>query len=206
MPRPNRIQYDGAWYHVVNRGASKRPIYHDVHDRRMFLACLAAAADRHKAEVHAYCLMGNHYHLLIRTPKGNLDRVMHQMALNYSRYFNDRYGKDGRLCKDRYYPILIESDRYLLAVSRYIHRNPLAFKVESLADYFWSSYPAYLGLRPAQDWLHTEFTLGMCGGARAYEVLVESVLPSEVDLAYAESDPPTILGSEDFKRSVRVRS
>ncbi len=205
MPRPLRIQYPGAWYHVVNRGASRSTIFHDVNDRVVFLSCLVMAARRCNVEIHAYCLMGNHYHLLVRTPDGNLDRMMHLVGLHYSRYFNDKYDKDGRLCKDRYYPILIDSDEYLLAVSRYIHRNPIALGVDQLASYVWSSYAAYLGLRRKQEWLHTDFTLEMCGGVVAYERLVESLLPSEVDNWYGGARLPSIVGSADFKKDARRR-
>lgn len=206
VPRPLRIQYPGAWYHVVNRGASKRSIFLDTNDRVVFLELLAMASQRCEAEVHAYCLMGNHCHLLVQTPRGNLSQMMHLVGLHYSRYFNDKYRKDGRLCKDRYYPILIDSDRYLLAVSRYIHRNPTAFGVESLAGYFWSSYAAYLGLRRPQDWLHTEFTLDVSGGLVEYERLVESVLPSEVDRWYEAERLPLVVGSPDFRRTAVLRA
>ena len=189
----------------MNRGACHQDIFRDIHDRQDFLVCLESAANRANVEIHAYCLMGNHFHLLVRTPDANLDQMMHLLALNYVRRFNDRYDLDGRLCTDRYLPILIDSDQYLLAVSRYIHRNPLIFGVESLGDYFWSSYAAYLGNRRPQDWLHLEETLELSGGARAYESIVESPLPSEVDRLYAENRMPRILGSDEFQRSVSAR-
>ena len=206
MPRPLRIQYPGAWYHVMNRGASRQNIFRDVHDRRDFLVCLASAASRTAVEVHAYVLMGNHYHLLLRTPHGNLDTMMHLLGRNYARYFNDRYDRDGRLCTDRYFPILVDSDRYLLAVSRYIHRNPTAFGITSLGDYFWSSYAAYLGNRRPQEWLHTDFTLTLAGGLRAYESVVESPLPTEIDLVYSSGKPPHVLGPEQFRQAAIAKA
>jgi putative transposase len=206
VARPLRIQFDGAWYHVMNRGACRRNIFRDTSDRLVFLHLLAEISDRTSVEIHAYCLMGNHFHLLVRTPKANIAEFMRLLSSKYARYFNDKYGRDGGVCRGRYKGILIDSERYLLAVSRYIHRNPLIFGPDSLVDYVWSSYPAFLDVRPPQEWLTLDETLRLGGGSRLYEALVESPLPSEVDEIYRRSQLPSILGSREFKDRARAES
>jgi len=206
VPRPNRIQYPGAWYHVMNRGASRTDVFRSTYDRQVFLSLVESATRRTGAEVHAYCLMGNHYHLLIRTPNPTLDQTMHLLAGPYARHFNDSYDRDGRLCRDRYHALLIDSENYLLAVSRYIHRNPAAFGIVRLADYTWSSYPAYLGIRPPQDWLELDETLAMAGGRFQLEALVESSLPTETDKFYERTRRPAVLGSKTFAAEARQAS
>ena len=205
MARPLRIQYPGAWYHVMNRGACRADVFRDRNDRLVFLSLLAEVCRKTGATVHAYCLMGNHFHLLIQTPNANLDEVMRLLSGEYARKFNDKYGKDGGLCRGRYRAILVDSERYLLNVSRYIHRNPAIFQLPDLSDYRWSSYPAYLGLRPAEDWLDLSETLKLVGGRSKYEALVESPLPSEIDHIYERAHLPSILGSSEFKQAARAK-
>lgn len=203
MPRPPRIQYPGAWYHVMNRGASRSDIFRQTTDRLVFLELLDLACSRTRAEVHAYCLMTNHFHLVMRTPDPNLDEMMKSLCEGYSRYFNDKYDRDGRLCRDRYRAILVESERYLLAVSRYVHRNPLAFWKRPLESYPWSSYGAYLGQRRSPYWLETDETLQLAGGRDRYRALVTSPLQSEVDkLHQGGSRLPSVLGAADFRSRV----
>ena len=183
----------------MNRGASRTDVFRDAIDRQVFLEILARVCAKTSAEIHAYCLMTNHFHLIIRTPDGNLDEVMRLLCGRYARYFNDRYGKDGGLCRGRYKAILVDSDRYLLAVSRYVHRNPLAFWTRPLENYPWSSYAMYLGLRPAPVWLATEETLAVAGGTETYESIVRSPLPSDVDRIYGGTRMPVVLGSKTFR-------
>lgn len=186
----------------MNRAACKEALFRDTYDRRYFLSLIGDAAEKTALEVHAYCLMGNHYHLLVRTPSPNLGEAMRIIGGPYARHFNDRYERDGSLCKGRYRSILIDSDRYLLAVSRYIHRNPTDLGVIDLAGYPWSSYSAYLGARPPQDWLRLDETLDMTSGPKRYEALVESPLQSEVDALYEMKHVPTVLGSAEFRASL----
>lgn len=186
----------------MNRAARRESLFRDTHDRRCFLSLVGHAAKTTALEVHAYCLMGNHYHLLVRTPKPNLDEAMRIIGGLYARHFNDRYDRDGSLCKSRYRSILIDSDRYLLAVSRYIHRNPTDLGVIDLAGYTWSSYSAFLGARPPQEWLRLDETLEMTSGPQRYEALVESPLRSEVDALYEKGRVPSIFGSTDFRSAL----
>lgn len=203
MPRPLRIEFPGAWHHVMNRGASRRDVFLDENDRLVFLDLLALYTHKTSVEVHAYCLMGNHFHLLVRSPEGNMSEMMRLLSGCYARYFNDRYGKDGGLCRGRYKSVLVDSDSYLLSVSRYIHRNPLAFWKRPLRSYAWSSYPMYLGHRRPADWVHLDETLAMVGGRARYEGMVESPLASEVDELYDRTNLPTVLGSDAFRQKLR---
>lgn len=205
MPRPLRIQFPGAWYHVMNRGACRAELFRQPIDRLVFLDLLAKACSKTSMEVHAYCLMDNHFHLAVRTPDGNIDEAMQLLCGRYARYFNDKYGRDGALCRGRYRSILIDSDRYLLAVSRYIHRNPLAFWESELDEYPWSSYQEFRGYRPAPVWVDVRETLDMAGGRAKYATLVESPLPSEIDRLHDRQYLPAILGSKTFKESARKK-
>ena len=202
MPRPLRIEFPGAWHHVMNRGASRRDVFLDVNDRLVFLDLLAKYSAKTSIEIHAYCLMENHFDLLVRSPLGNMSEMMQMVSGRYARYFNDRHGRDGALCRGRYKSILIDSERYLLAVSRYIHRNPLVFLDKPLRTYGWSSYPAYLGLRQRADWLYLGETLAAVGGRTRYEGLVESPLDTDVDELHRRPNTPAVLGSADFKTKV----
>ncbi len=125
MTRPLRIEYEGAWYHAMNRGRAREVIFPDDVAYAAFLTTLAEAVARFRIEVHAYCLMPNHYHLLIRTPHANLSRAMRQIDGLYTQRHNQLAGTDGPLFRGRYKAIVVDADAYLLNVSRYIHCNPV---------------------------------------------------------------------------------
>ena len=121
MARPLRIGYPGAWYHVMNRGAGRRYIFKNNTHRHYFLSLLEDTQDRFHAEWHAYCLMGNHYHLLLRTPDANLQRIMRHLNGLYTQFFNRSERKDGPLFRGRYKAFLVDTQSYWLPLSRYIH-------------------------------------------------------------------------------------
>lgn len=200
MARPLRIEFEGAWYHVMNRGAGRRTIFRTDADRRYFLKLLEAISNRFKAEIHAYCLMGNHYHLMLRTPEGNLGRLMRHLNGLYTQWHNRHGGQDGPLFRGRYKAVLVEADAYWTHLSRYIHRNPLeAGMVRKLMAYAWSSYPAYIGQAQSPAWLHTRYILDALGGRAAYRRFVEAGAPNpEVQAFYGRERHPPILGSERF--------
>jgi putative transposase len=125
MPRPLRLEYENAWYHVMNRGAARQDIYKNDQHRLLFLNLLKEASLYYNIEIHAYCLMDNHYHLLIHTPRGNLSQAMRHINGLYTQVFNRSEKIDGSLFRGRYKAILVEEDSYLLQVSRYIHLNPV---------------------------------------------------------------------------------
>ncbi len=158
MTRQLRILYPGAWYHVMNRGANRQNIFLKKKHHKLFLDLLNKISSIYKIEIHAYCLMTNHYHLLIRTPEPNLPSAMKYLDSVYTKSFNKNMSRDGPLLRGRYKAILIDHDEYLLQVSRYIHLNPLeAGMIRDLEDYSWSSYPYYIGSKTKPSWLYTDF-------------------------------------------------
>lgn len=182
MPYPIRQQYPGAWHHVTNRGADRRNVFNGSVDRTEFLELLGELGERYEIEVHAYCLMGNHFHLLLRTPQPTLHKLMQVLISCYTRRFNKRCGRDGPLFRGRYRSSLVETDSYMLGASRYIHRNPLEFGYRRLARFPWSSYGPYLGHSLRPSWLCIDETLRLVGGASAYRAIVESPLRTDFDL------------------------
>lgn len=208
MARPLRIEYDGAWYHVMNRGAVRRAVFTTDEQRQYFLDLLADAHDRFNAEWHAYCLMDNHYHLLVRTPEANLQRIMRHINGVYTQYYNRMEGRDGPLFRGRYKAILVEAQAYWTQLSRYIHRNPLeAGLVKRLDRYRWSSYPAYIDRHKRPAWLTCEYILRSLARTRAIEVYkayVAEDIDEEMREFYAKNKQPPILGSDAFKESLKL--
>lgn len=204
MSRPLRIEFPGAWYHVMNRGAGRRAIFHTDEHRGLFLELLADVRARFGAEIHAYCLMDNHYHLLVHTPEGNLGRAMRHLNGVYTQRFNRSKKTDGPLFRGRYKAILIDADNYLLQLSRYIHRNPLEAKqVKRLLDYPWSSYPAYLGQVNPPPWLVRTIVLqAVEGSAARYQTFVETPIEEALQQFYGKARQSPVLGSDEFKRRV----
>jgi len=125
MSRPLRIQFDGAVYHLMNRGTARQITFVDDDDYRAFQNTLGEAHRLWGIEVFSYCLMRNHYHLCLRTPKGNLSRVMRHVDGLYTQRFNRSHKRDGSLFRGRYKAILVNEDQYLAQVVRYIHLNPV---------------------------------------------------------------------------------
>jgi len=146
MGRPLKIECQGALYHITSRGNERKEIFFDDADRDRFLEILKDYHDRHGILIHCYVLMDNHYHLILETPRANLLKVMHGINGRYTGYFNHRYKRPGPLFQGRYKGVLVEKDAYLLALSRYVHLNPVRAKVvEKPEQYRWSSYLGYVG-------------------------------------------------------------
>ena len=164
MGRPLRIEYSGAHYHVTSRGNEQKDVFKSQKDRERFLSYLESAVLRYGAVIHAYCLMSNHYHLLVETPSGNLSQIMKHINGAYTNYFNVKRKRAGHLFQGRYKAILIEADEYAKELSRYIHLNPVRVGMVSRPeDYQWSSYRDYIGQRKTPDWLKREFIIGYFG-------------------------------------------
>ena len=160
MVRPLRIAYAGALYHVTSRGDRREVIALDDKDRALFLTVLAEALHRFDAMVLAYCLMGNHYHLLLQTHAANLSRLMRHLNGVYTQVFNRRHALVGHLFQGRFKAILVDSDAYLLQVCRYVDLNPVRANMVTEPElYAWSSYRALAGLAGAPDWLDVKQVL-----------------------------------------------
>jgi len=125
MARPLRIAYPGAFYHVTSRGNEQKDVFKSQRDREKFLDYLATATERYGAVIHVYCLMSNHYHLLLETPAGNLSQIMRHINGAYTTYFNIKRKRSGHLFQGRFKAILVEADEYATELSRFIHLNPI---------------------------------------------------------------------------------
>lgn len=168
MARPLRLEFPGALYHLTARGNARAHIYQDDHDRQEFLDLLGSVCDRWNWRVHAYCLMGNHYHLVVETPEPTLSRGMRQLNGVYTHAFNRRHRKVGHLFQGRYTAILADKDQYLLELARYVVLNPArARMVKSAGQWPWSSYRATIGRAASPGWLTTDWLLSQFATRRA---------------------------------------
>lgn len=162
MARPLRIEFAGALYHVTSRGDGQEAIYLDDNDRDTYLDVLADVQQRFNWTIHAYCLMSNHYHLLIETPDSNLAKGMRHLNGVYTQKFNRHHKRTGHVFQGRYKAILVQKESYLLELSRYIVLNPVrAQMVIRAKDWPWSSYRATAGFVEASKWLTTDWVLSV---------------------------------------------
>jgi REP element-mobilizing transposase RayT len=177
MTRPLRLEFAGALYHLTARGDRQEPIFEDDQDRLVFLDLLAKEVLQQGWVLYAFCLMGNHYHLLLETPETNLVQGMRRLNGVYTQAFNRRHNRVGHVLQGRYKSILVDKDSYLRELCRYVVLNPVrAGMVASVVDWHWSSYLPTAGEIPCPPWLNTVAVLGLFGeGAaarRAYERFV----------------------------------
>jgi putative transposase len=211
MSRPLRIQYPDAWYHVMNCGRHGEAIYRDVQDYSAFIDLLQEAGAMWKIRVAAYSLMTNHYHILIQTPKANLDRCMRHINGIYTQRFNRKHHVDGQLFRGRYKALLVDVDNYLLEVVRYIHRNPVRARiVKHLREYQWSSHQGYLSESANWKWLSRDFVLEMLDNnksrqIKAYIDFMNQAESEEVQDFYEKKNLPSILGTDGFIEKIKTR-
>ena len=211
MARPLRISFPGAFYHITSRGNERKAIYKSRSDRLKFLSYLESATARYAAVIHCYCLMGNHYHLLLETPSGNLPQIMRHINGAYTTYFNTKRDRSGHLFQGRYKAILVEKDAYTKELSRYIHLNPVrAGLVDAPDDYEWTSYQAYIGAVPSPEWLTQAFILGYFSPRRAtarkqYAAFVNAALGADYDSPLEAAVGGLILGNRAFVEKIRSR-
>lgn len=164
MARPLRLEYAGALYHVTSRGDRREDIYENDHDREGFLTIFTNVSETYNWVCHAYCLMSNHYHLLIETPDGNLSRGMRQLNGVYTQFFNRNHGRTGHVFQGRYKAIVVQKESYLQELSRYIVLNPVrAGMVRSARDWPWSSYRATAGQVESPPFLNTKWLISAFG-------------------------------------------
>ncbi|MFO7558973.1 MAG: transposase [Desulfobacterales bacterium] len=209
MARPLRITYPGAFYHITSRGNERKAIFKSRRDREKFLEYLESAVLRYDAVIHTYCLMDNHYHLLLETPSGNLSQIMHHINGSYTTYFNVKRKRAGHLFQGRYQSILVDIDEYANELSRYIHLNPVRAKMAELPEsYEWSSYPCFIGKNKAPKWLHRNFILAYFGkkisiAEKRYKAFVEALLNQKYESPLTGVVSSTLLGASDFIERIR---
>ncbi len=211
MGRRQRIWYEGAIYHLINRGNNQQNIFHDLSDRFLFLNKLEQLSLEHELKIFAFCLMTNHYHLLLQTGMIHIAKTMHQLHTYYAKQHNIKYNVKGQLFQERYRSILVERDSYLLDVSRYIHLNPVqAGLVRLPVDYSFSSMKFYLGLPynlPLT--IQTDLPLLLLSNntvksRKMYLDYVHAQLGKEYSLeSYITDDD--ILGSENFVQEINAK-
>ncbi|MEM9529599.1 MAG: transposase [Pseudomonadota bacterium] len=202
MTRPARILLADGWYHVANRGAGRQRVFRNDQHRGLFLELLQDLQSAFAVAVHAYCLMSNRYDLIVHNREANLSEAMRHLNGVYTQRHNRDVGRDGPLFRGRYRAVLFDPELALLAVSRHLHRRPLATgRVPTLTRYRWSSYPSYVTRRRRPDWLHREAVLAAAAGSAArYRAYVEREgEPNEVVRRfYRQSRPGPVLGGPEL--------
>ncbi|QBG46376.1 transposase [Verrucomicrobia bacterium S94] len=197
MPRKPRIEFEGAIYHVMSRGNRGDSVFLDDKDREIFLDTLDEACGRCGWRIHAFVLMGNHYHLLLETPEANLVAGMKWLQGTYTQRFNSRHKQWGHLFQGRYKALLVDgsSGEYFQTLGSYIHLNPARAKLfdltnGKLTDYSWSSYPLYFRRTQRPSWLCVDRLLGTMGAAddRTGHAAFRSMMQKRVfEIAHADN-------------------
>lgn len=206
MARPLRIIYEGAIYHVMNRGLNRQAIFKEDQDRKNFLQLLSQLWERWSVEIYAYCLMDNHYHLCLKTHEAKLSRMMRHLNGVYTQSFNRRHGRDGPLFRGRYKALVVQKEAYLHQVVRYIHQNPVEAKlVKRAKDYPWSSHREYLRSRLRPPWLNTKTLLEYHGSPKVFEAFVNQGNEEELQASYSGKGWPLVLGDPGFIEKLKEK-
>jgi len=206
MARPLRIEFEHGLYHITTRGNAGAEIYIEDSDRERFLVIFGNTVKRFRWICHAYCLMGNHYHLLIETPEPNLSRGMQYLNGVYTQWFNRQHGRYGHLFQGRFKSIVVEKEGYLLELARYIVLNPSRCGfVRSARDWRWSSYRATAGQIDAPEFLNTDWLLAQFGDTReaatsAYRAFVKQGRGIDV---WEDAVSGVLMGSDAFIQTMR---
>jgi len=218
MARPLRIQFENAYYHVTCRGNARQPIFSSDTDRSAFLDLLGRSVAIYQTEILAYVLMVNHFHLLVKTPRGNLQEFMRHFNISYTGWYNRRHRRSGHLYQGRYHAFLIDADNYLKEVSRYIHLNPVKVKKSRdldavakkkvLSAYPWSSYPGYRSPALRRPFLQEDEILSYFGGdtvrgRRGYARYVEHGISAALDNPLELGRGHGIVGDAGYVDAVR---
>lgn len=220
MARPLRVEFENASYHVVNRGNQRQRIFRRRGDYELFLDRLERCVEEHGAEVRAYCLMPNHFHLYLCTPQANLSQLMQRFSTAYTVAHHRAHGSSGHLFQGRYKAQLVEDEAYRSILSRYIHLNPIRVKrlreataeelQGELESFRWSSYSAYVGRTASPPWLQLDAVLETFGGCSSkgmanYRAYVNEALCKGLDDEYERIRTMGILGREEFVDRIRRR-
>jgi REP element-mobilizing transposase RayT len=202
MARPPRIEFPGAFYHVIVRGNQRQDVFHDDMDRSEYLDRVKRYKEKCGFVLYAYVLMSNHVHLLIETPKEPISKVMQLINFTFTQYYNRKYCKVGHLFQGRYKSFLCDRDEYLLALVRYIHLNPVRVDmVKDPSEYKWSSHKGYLDGK--SDIVETErvlrlFSESVYQARRLYGEFVKEAIGAGKNESYYQAVEQQILGDEKF--------
>ena len=204
MARRHRIQFPGAMYHVMSRGNRKSTIVEDDDDRCTFMTTFSEAACDHHVRVYAFCLMGTHYHMLLDTPRGNLSEFIRTLNAEYSKAFNRRHGRVGHTFEQRFESFVVQREKYLRRVARYIALNPVKARLcGDAVEWPWSTHRATAGLEDAPAWLHVDWLRWafradrLPDAQRRYQAYVLD--PTALTWSF---DQAAALGTARFKRAV----
>ena len=214
MARPWRIRYSGAKYHVTSRGNGRQSIFLEETNYDRFLKQLELALEKDEVTVYAFCLMPNHYHLFVETPRGNINRFMQRLNTAYSMYFRYKCGRPGHCLQGRYGAKLVGGDEYIVRLTRYIHLNPvetqtmrkksLAERKQYLRSFPWSSYPGYVSKEAALEmvdyrWLSMMERKTESGCRRAYKSYAEGMIGRKDDILHEALDKSRYaIGDREF--------
>jgi putative transposase len=207
MARPLRIEYPDAFYHVSNVGLDKQRIFPSPKYYEAFIAGLEETCFRLNVQVHAYCLLKDQYHLLIKTPEANLSRFMRQVDGLYTQNYQRLKKSEGSLFKGRYKAVLVQADKYLLPLSRYIH---LGVRKADLETWQWSSYPAYVNKTKAPTWVNRDEVFEQIGGSGAKRIAefakyTAEGVDQELTHFYGKKNLSSIMGDEKFKKAAKTK-
>jgi len=206
MARPPRLEFPGAFYHIIVRGNHRQDIFLDEQDRLEYLSRVSHYKGKTGFILYSYVLMSNHVHLLIETPKSPVSKIMQLINFTYTRYFNRQHGKVGHLFQGRYKAILCDRDEYLLALVRYIHLNPVRANIVSLPDeHLWSSHSEYLGLKKGladTDRVLRLFSENVPQARLLYKGFIDEAVGAGRDESYYKTIDQQILGNEKFADEV----
>ena len=204
MTRPLRIEYPGACYHVYSRGNERKDIFRSASDYELFLGILANVSQVYDVLIHAYCLMPNHFHILLETPGSNLCDSMKRLLGLYTVRFNRSHKRIGHLFQGRYKALLVDKDEYFLQLSRYIHLNPVKAKLEKDPEsYRWSSMRYYLKSK-APGLLYKDFTLKSFKTLKDYKTFVLEGIDRPID-PFKEAIGGLLLGTENFLEKLKPK-
>ena len=207
MARPLRIEYEGALYHVTSRGNERKNIFFTKRDYEKFKEYVADCQKKYGFTLHCYVLMSNHYHLLVEVREKNLSKIMHFINSSYTMYTNTKRKRSGHLFQGRFKAIIVDKNNYLIALSKYIHLNPVRAKiVENPGDYAYSSYNAYTSDEQdvilSRSMILRAFAEEVPRAQLLYKVFVESVPEKDGESPFLHLYGGGILGDEDFVNEV----
>jgi len=206
MSRPLRIEYEGAFYHIIARGQRKEKIFYSDNDKKTFLRKLNETLIKYSIKLYCYCLMNNHYHLLIETQNANLSHAMHYFNASYSNYLKAKHSIVGSIFQGRYKSILVQRDEYFLNLSLYIHLNPVrAGIVEKAEDYKWSSIKYFIEKEERQTLLTLDLNISKLNKGEYNKYLFKWEQKNQKIERKTIYGKNSILGNEEFVNKIKVK-